>query len=65
MIFAEKFISAKVESAKIVFGEIDFRRKWNWRNSSSAKMEITVLIINYNSGKTSAFALVAEYVSFV
>jgi hypothetical protein len=37
MIFGEKFISAKVESAKIVFGEIHFRRKWNRRNSSSAK----------------------------
>jgi hypothetical protein len=41
MIFGEKFISAKVESAKIVFGEIHFRQKWNRRNSSSAKMEST------------------------
>jgi hypothetical protein len=28
MIFGEKFISAKVESAKIVFGEKNFQRKW-------------------------------------
>jgi len=40
MIFGEKFISAKVESAKIVFGEIHFRRKWNWRKWTKPFLDI-------------------------
>ncbi len=52
MIFGENFISAKVESAKIVFGEIHFRR-----NSLSAKVESAKFVFGENGKYRSASAI--------